>query len=289
MTNGEKLLYAINTVMLIIIVVITLYPMWYVVIASFSDANKILSGNSLIILPQGLNFDSYKAVFQNPMIYRGYFNTIFILAVSLIINLLLTSFGAYFLSRRDIKMKKFVMTIVVITMFFSGGLIPLYLTVKEVGIFNTLWSVILPSSINTFNLIIMRTAFMSVPRGMEESAEIDGANDLTILFRILIPLSMSTMAVMILYYGVGHWNAWFNASIFITDKTLYPLQLILREILIQNDTSLMAAASDAGDRLQISETIKYATIVVATAPILIVYPFLQKYFEKGVMVGALKG
>jgi putative aldouronate transport system permease protein len=172
-----------------------------------------------------------------------------------------------------------------LTMFFNGGLIPMYLTVKNVGLINTLWATIIPFAISTFNLIIMRTAFMSVPDSLEESAKIDGANHFTILFKIIIPLSMPVIAVMILYYAVEKWNGWFYASVFLKDRELFPL----REILLANQTDSMSAGASAGDQFQIGETIKYATIMVATIPILCVYPFVQKYFVKGVMVGALKG
>lgn len=174
-------------------------------------------------------------------------------------------------------------------MFFHGGLIPFYLIVRGVGLINSLWSVILPFSIGTFNLIIMRTAFMSIPNELEESAKMDGAGHLTILFRIVIPLSMPVIAVLILYYSVEKWNGWFYASIFIQDHKLFPLQLTLREILIANSMSEMTDGSSAGDLFQIGETIKYATIMVASVPILVMYPFVQKYFVKGVMIGALKG
>ena len=173
-------------------------------------------------------------------------------------------------------------------MFFSGGLIPFYLIVKGLHINNTLWALILPVAVNTFNLIIMRTQFASIPESMEESAVIDGAGHFTILFRIIVPLSLPTVAVIVLYYAVSHWNAWFNAMIFIQKRELYPLQLILREILIQNDTNTMIQNINTEEQQMVSETVKYAVIIVATLPILVLYPFLQKYFTKGVMVGAIK-
>jgi putative aldouronate transport system permease protein len=177
----------------------------------------------------------------------------------------------------------------VFTMFFHGGLIPLYLIVKNVGLINSLWSTIVPFAVSTFNLIIMRTSFSAIPESLEESAKIDGANHLTILFRIILPLSKPVVAVMILYYAVEKWNAWFYASIFLKDRDLFPLQLVLREILIANSTDNMATGASSADQFMIGETIKYATIIVATVPILCVYPFVQKYFEKGVMIGAVKG
>jgi putative aldouronate transport system permease protein len=181
------------------------------------------------------------------------------------------------------------MIMIVVTMYFNGGLIPFYLTVKALHLDNSYLALIFPVAINTFNLIIMRTSFASIPDSLEESARIDGASHFNILFRIIIPLSKATIAVMILYYSVGHWNSWFNAMIFIRKRELFPLQLILREILIQNDTSNMSIGVDAMDRESVAESIKYAIIIVATLPILTIYPFLQKYFVKGVMIGAVKG
>jgi putative aldouronate transport system permease protein len=219
----------------------------------------------------------------------GYRNTLFIVVFGVALNLIMTSLAAYVHSRKNVMWNHFFIFFIVITMFFSGGLIPLYLVVKGVGLIDSLWATIIPFAVNTFNLIIMRTAFQAVPDSLEESAKIDGANHFVILMRIIIPLSMPVIAVMILYYAVEKWNGWFYASIFLKDHGLYPLQLILREILISNSTESMATNAAAADQYQLGETIKYATIIVATLPILIVYPFLQKYFVKGVMVGAIKG
>ena len=185
--------------------------------------------------------------------------------------------------------KKPVMVMIVITMYFSGGIIPMYFTVQQLGLMDSLWSLILPSAVNTFNLIIMRTSFASIPAELEEAATVDGAGHFTMLFRIIMPVSMAVVAVVTLYYAVGHWNSWFNAMIYLTDRQKFPLQLILREILIQNDTSTMTVNVDIGEQSLVGDTIKYAIIIVATVPILCIYPFLQKYFVKGVMIGSLKG
>jgi putative aldouronate transport system permease protein len=174
-------------------------------------------------------------------------------------------------------------------MFFSGGLIPFYFTVKQLGLYNNLWALIFPTAVNTFNLMVMRTGFEAIPDAIEESARLDGAGHIRILFKIALPLAMPTVAVMILYYGVAHWNSWFNAMLFLDAAELWPLQLVLRQILLVNDTQSMITGVDAGSQMAVSETIKYAVIVIATLPILCVYPFLQKYFVKGVMVGAVKG
>ena len=186
-------------------------------------------------------------------------------------------------------LKNAVMTMIFITMFFSGGLIPFYLTVKMLGMYNSLWALIIPTGINTYNLIIMRTSFMAIPDSMEEAAVIDGAGHIRVLTQIVLPLSKSIVAVMVLYYGVAHWNEWFNAMVFLNNRSKFPLQLVLREILIQNDTQSMTQGVSVTDGISVQESVKYAVIIVATVPILCIYPFLQKYFVKGVLVGALKG
>jgi putative aldouronate transport system permease protein len=275
--------------LLLILIVVTLYPLLYVAFASFSNADQLVTHKGFLFAPLGFSLEAYAGVFKNPGIGTGYRNTLFILVFGVAVNLIVTALGAYVLSRRNVMWNRFFMIVIVLTMFFSGGLIPLYLIVKGVGMIDSLWSTIIPFAVNTFNLIIMRTAFQSVPESLEESAKIDGANHFTILMRIIIPLSMPVIAVMILYYAVEKWNGWFYASIFIKDHKLYPLQLILREILISNTTDAMSTNAANADRFMIGETIKYATIMVATVPILCVYPFVQKYFVKGVMVGAVKG
>lgn len=216
-------------------------------------------------------------------------NTIFVVVVGVFINLIMTSLGAYFLSRQNLRYQKIVMVMIIITMYFSGGMIPFYFTVTGLGLQNSLWALILPTAINTYNLIIMRTSFMSIPYSLEESAKLDGAGHFRILFFIVIPLSKSILAVMLLYYAVANWNSWFNAMLFLDDRSKFPLQLVLREILIQNDTTSMTQGVGGVDINAVGETIKYAVIVVATLPILCVYPFIQKYFVSGVMIGAVKG
>ncbi|MCV4230987.1 carbohydrate ABC transporter permease [Virgibacillus sp. LDC1] len=285
----DRIFNVINYTFLVLLVIATLYPLLYVLFASFSDSSQLLANKGLLWKPVGFSLDAYKSVLANPGIGIGFRNTLFIVVFGVIVNLFMTALGAYVLSRKNVMWNKVFMFFIVFTMFFGGGLIPLYLIVKGVGLLDSLWSTILPFAISTFNLIIMRTSFMGIPDSLEESAKIDGANHFTILFRIIIPLSMPVIAVMILYYAVDKWNGWFYASVFIKSRELFPLQLVLREILIANSTESMSAGASAGDRFQIGETIKYATIMVATIPILCIYPFLQRYFVKGVMVGSLKG
>lgn len=288
-STGEKIFDTANVIVLAVLCVVSLYPILYVAFASFSNGFDLIRHEGLLLYPLNPTFEPYKMVFKNPMILRGYGNTLFILTVGVSLSLLLTSIGAYFLSRKDVYFKKVIMMLIVFTMFFEGGLVPFYLTVRDLNLIDSLWAVIIPFSINTYNLIIMRTSFMAIPDSLEESAKLDGAGHFTILFQIILPLSKAVIAVMILYYGVAIWNGWFWASTFIRERTKYPLQVILREILIINDMESMTQGADAADQMAIGESIKYATIMVATLPILCVYPFLQKYFVKGVMVGALKG
>lgn len=278
----------VNYTLMLVLMLLTLYPFIYVAFASVSDSNALVMHRGLLYKPLGLNFDAYGRVFNNRMVMKGYLNTLFYVGAGTTVNMILTSLGAYVLSRKQLYWKKAIMIFVVATMFFSGGLIPFYLIVKGLTLSDTVWAVILPVAISTWNLIIMRTSFAGIPDSMEESAKVDGANDLVVLFRIILPVSMPIVAVMILFYGVGRWNDWFNAMIFLRKRELYPLQLILREILVMNSVDSMTGNIKNADRLSVGESIKYATIMVATVPVLFIYPFLQKYFVQGIMIGALK-
>lgn len=278
-----------NILFLLFLMIITLYPLVYVIFASLSDADLLIAHSGILMKPLGFSLAAYKAVFENSAIYTGYRNTIFVVLVGTAINIFMTSMGAYVLAKKSFYWRKPINTMVIVTMFISGGLIPNFLLVKGLGIYNTLWALILPGAISTWNLMIMRTSFEAIPDSLIESAKIDGASEFTVLIKIVIPLSMAAIAVMMLYYGVGHWNSWFGAMIYLRKRDLYPLQLILREILISNNTESMLGGVQSEERASISATIIYATIMVATLPILLVYPFLQKHFVKGVMIGAVKG
>ncbi|MGC5772698.1 carbohydrate ABC transporter permease [Paenibacillus pabuli] len=286
---GEHLFRVCNTLFLSALMIVTMYPILYVAFASFSEPALMMAHKGFLWKPLGFSLETYGAVFSNPMILLGYRNTLFIVIVGVALNLLLTSFAAYALSRKTLQYRKQITLFIVFTMFFSGGLIPFYLLVRGLGITDTLWALILPTAISAFNLIIMRTSFEAVPDALEESAKIDGANDFGILFRIFLPLCKPVLAVVGLYYGVSHWNSWFNAMIFLQDRSLYPLQLILREILIIGEANSMAEGASQDEIIILGETLKYATIMVATLPIFLVYPFLQKYFVKGALIGAIKG
>lgn len=266
----------------------TVYPLLHIIFASFSNGGLLMAHSGLLFHPLGFSYAAYKLVFLNPMILRGYLNTIYMVAVGTALNLLMTSMGAYILSRKQVYWQKALMFMVVVTMFFQGGLIPFYLQIRALGLYNSLWSLILAFAINGYNLIIMRTYFQGIPDSLEESARIDGAGDFTILFRIIMPVARPVVATMILFYGVARWNGYFYAMVFLRDRELFPIALVLREILISGSTADMMTGTGLGDAEIVSASIKYATAVVATVPILCAYPFLQKYFMKGVMLGSLK-
>lgn len=278
-----------NIIIMLLLIILCLYPILHVVFASVSKPSLLMHHEGLLLKPVGFSMAAYKSLFKTDRIVNGYINTFIVMGFGLALNLILTIIGAYFFASKNILFKKPLMFLVTFTMFFSGGLIPFFLTVKMLGLYNSLWAVIFPSAISTFNLIILRTAFEQLPASIEEAARIDGANDFQVLFKIIVPLSTASIAVIVLYYAVSHWNSWFNAMIFLQDKQLYPLQLVLREFLLEEATDSMIGGNYMGDFEGVSETIKYAVICFATLPILCVYPFLQKYFVKGVMVGAVKG
>lgn len=285
----EKLFNVFNILLLAGLSLVTLYPVLHVVFASFSDPVEYMKHTGIMTGPVGFSLEAYKRVLEKPEIYTGYFNTIYYVVVGTIINMALTVSFGYVLSRKNLYFNKFIMIMVLFSMYFGGGLIPTYLVVRSLGIMDTRWAVILPTAISTFNLIIMRTAFQGVPISLEEAAKVDGMKPLGILVKIMIPLTSPTIAVLVLYYAVHHWNTWFQAAIYLRDAKLYPLQLYLREILILNDQEDMLIASQTAEQMALSSIIKYATIIIATVPILVLYPFLQKYFTKGIMVGAVKG
>lgn len=288
-STGDKVFDTVNVLILLALCFVTLYPMWYVICASFTNSNYLTTHPGAIFWPVGFNTGSYKMAFQHPLILSGYKNILIILAVALPINIIMTLFCGYFLASKGMMFKGPIQFLIMFTMFFGGGMIPTYLNIRSLGLFNSLWALILPGSISVYNCIICRTAIQAVPESLTESAYLDGANDLVIVFRIILPLIMPTIAVLLLYYGVGHWNSWFAASIYLTDNTKLPIQNILRSILIQNSSLMNSSASESDKVNEYAEAIKYSTIVLTTVPVLCVYPFLQKYFVKGVMVGAVKG
>ena len=288
-TKGDKLFDLINGFVLILLCLVTMYPMYYVICASFTENTYLVTHPGAVFWPVGFTTGSYKLAFTHPLLVSGYRNILIVLGISLPLNILLTLCCGYFLSCNDVLFKKPILFIIMFTMFFSGGMIPAYLNIRDLGLYNSLWALILPGAMSVYNSVICRTAIETLPESLRESAYLDGANDLIILFRIVLPLIMPTIAVLLLYYGVGHWNSWFAASIYLTDNNKLPIQNVLRAVLIANSNLLNSAAAENDQVNQFAESIKYSAIVITTVPVLCIYPFLQKYFVKGVMIGAIKG
>ena len=286
---GERVFRILNTVFMVFMIAVTLYPFYYVLMGSLSDGIQLVGYRGPLFKPLGTTLNAYRSVFKNPNILTGYRNTVIIVLVGTTLNVIMTSMSAFLLTRKSFAIKNFLAYMMIFTMYFSGGLIPTYLVVFNVlGLGDSLGALILPTLISVYNVIIMRSNFAAIPQGLEESARIDGANEFVIFSKIIMPLSMPIIAVMILFYGVNHWNSWFNAMIYLRTREKYPLQLVLREILLSGTADQMAGSSGA-DQYALGESVKYATIIVATVPILAIYPFIQKYFVKGIMVGAIKG
>ena len=286
---GDKIFVVINSAILICLCFVTLYPIWYVLCASLTSNTYLVSHPGIMLWPHEVTFGAYKMAFSHPLLLSGYKNTLLILAVSLPINILMTLFAGYFMASKDVMFKPLIQGLIMFTMFFSGGMIPAYLNIRSLGLYNSFWALVLPGALSVYNSIICKTAIESVPESLKESAYIDGANDVIILFKIIVPLIKATLAVLLLYYGVGHWNAWFNASIYLKDNEKLPIQNIMRAILIANSNVLNSAAAENDQVNQFAEAIKYSTIILTTLPVLCIYPFIQKYFVKGVMIGAVKG
>lgn len=290
-SKSDIIFDAINTTALMLILLAALYPLLYVVSASFSDPLSIIQGK-VWLLPDGFTLKAYERVFKNSAIITGYKNTILYTVVGTFVNLLMTIAGAYPLSRRDFNGRNLIMAIITFTMFFGGGMIPNYMVIRSLGLIDSFWVMIIPSAVTVWNLIIMRTFFQNtIPTEMQEAAFIDGCSNMRILVSIVLPLSAPIIAVTVLFYGVGHWNSFMPALIYLNSESRYPLQLILRSILLQNQTqSMMDVANETSlEQILAAESLKYAVIIVASLPVLLLYPAIQKYFVKGVMVGAIKG
>jgi putative aldouronate transport system permease protein len=289
--SDEPLFDAVVNGIAFIIVVIVAYPLVYVISASFSSPLAVVQGE-VWLLPVKPSLDSYAYIIADARIWNGYRNTVLYAVVGTTVNLALTILAAYPLSRKDLPGRNVFMFLMVFTMYFSGGIIPTYLVVRQLGLINRFWVMILPTAISTYNLIVMRTYFQaSIPRELLESGFIDGAGNFRLLRAIVLPLSAPIIAVISLFYAVDHWNAFFNALIYLRDAKLYPLQLVLREILLASSVVEDVGMDNLGlkEQLLISEGIKYAIILVSTLPVMLIYPFIQKYFVKGIMIGAIKG
>ncbi len=290
-SKGEIAFTVFNTVFMIVMMFVMAFPLWHVVMSSLSDSGELIRNTGkLLFKPIGFNLESYKLVFKNPNIISGYKVTLFVVLVGTLASVFMTTLGAYGLSRKNLMFGRLFSKMIIFTMLFSGGMIPGYIVVNNVlHLGDKLAVLILPGMISTWNLMVMRTSLAAIPESLIESAQLDGANDFVVLFKIVIPTSMAIIAVMILFYGVSYWNSWFGAMLYIRDREKYPLQLVLREILLSNNTESMMSGRAIDDKSAVSESLKYATIVISTLPILCVYPFLQKYFVKGVLIGSVKG
>lgn len=291
-STGRKVFNAFNILFMIILMILTLYPFLYVLFASLSEPLKLYSHTGLLLHPLGFSLKGYSFVLNYRAIWNGYAVTLFLATVGTACTLTASLLFAYVLSKKDSMLHGFFTFTAVFTMYFSGGMVPTYLIVKNVGLLDSVWSLIIPGLISTYYVIILRTALTGVPKEMIESAELDGANEMVTLVRILLPLILPTIAAISLFIVVGYWNSWTNALLYIQDNKKMPLQMVLRQIVVNNDVSAAAgtgASNRSGEDQATRMLLKYATIMVSVIPIICVYPFLQKYFTKGVMVGALKG
>ena len=293
-TWDDRLVVTISVVAVVIFAVLCIIPFLYVLSHSFTPYDEYLQAPTRLI-PRVFTFDAYQHVLNVQLIRTAYLNTLFIVTVGTTLNLFLLLITAYPLTKRDLRGRNIILTLIVFTMFFSGGIIPKYYVVQQLGLMNRLWSLILPNAISTFNLLLMKSFMTStIPASLEESAEIDGANAFTVLFQIIAPLSKPALATFLVFHAVGHWNAFFDAVLYISSRGNWPLTLVLREVVIDNNTDLVMNAATQGIVESGSEqetnpyTIKMATVMFATLPILLVYPFLQRFFVKGMMIGAIK-
>lgn len=282
-------------IILTLILIVVAYPLYFVIIASISDPSAVAGGH-VTLFPVGINFSGYAEVFKNEKVVRGFINAIFYTFVGTCINLMVTIPTAYAMSRREFAGKKIVMYFYMVTMFISGGMIPTYLVVKNMHMLDTMWALIVPGALSVYNMIVARTFFeSSLPEELFEAARVDGCGHFKFFFKVALPLSKAIIAIMVLYYGIGHWNNYFSALIYMKTETKYPLQLVLRSILVQNEAALaqqvtsQAAQAALQAQRELVELMKYALIIVSSIPVMILYPFVQKHFVKGVMIGSVKG
>ncbi|GAA6123157.1 carbohydrate ABC transporter permease [Bifidobacterium psychraerophilum] len=288
-TLSDHIADGLIAILVVAIILVVLYPLWFIVIASFSDPTKVAIGE-VLTLPKGTNFTGYTKIFADSRIWTGYKNTLIYAFAGTALNMVVTLPAAFALSRSEFKPRRIIMFLFTFTMFFGGGLIPSYLLYKQIGILNSMWVFILPGAVSVYNLIIARSFFeTSIPEELHDAAQIDGMSYIGYFVRIVLPLSSAIIAVIALYYFVGHWNDYFTGLIYIRDASKQPLQNVLQSILLANQTNSNSAGMTAVAAQRFAEQIKYGVIIVSTLPLLVMYPFLQKYFNKGVMIGAIKG
>lgn len=288
-SGSEKTFTVFNYIFFTVLCIIMLYPFWHVVMMSFSSVEATAKGG-VFLWPKGFNLDTYSKVFHDPSIWTGYFTTIMVTVISTIMGTLFTAMTAYPLSKKDLPLGKTMSILVLFTMLFSGGMIPGYLLMKDLSLIDNRWALILPGLVSAYNVIIMKSNFQSIPESLEESARLDGANDVTIFWRIIMPLSKATVATIALFTAVGYWNDYFSSVLYINSKDKWALQAVLRYMLTNTNQAMQSAGVTVTASTNVTAaTIKAASVVVATVPILCVYPFVQKYFVKGVMIGGVKG
>lgn len=292
-TRGDRIFDAANLLLLTLICLVVAYPLYFVVIASISDPTIVNKGG-VIFYPKGITLLGYEKLFQDKTIWTGYANTFLYTFAGTLLDVVVTTCAAYALSRKDLVGRKGLMRYFIFTMYFSGGLIPLFIQINQMHLYNTRWVLILLGTVSVYNLIIARTFFeTTIPDELLEAAKLDGCSDLRFFGSIVLPLSTAVIAVLVVYYGVGHWNQYFNALIFVSRQEYYPLQIVLREILIQSRQTEAAVTegqiAELIERNKYAELIKYGVIVISSLPVLLLYPFAQKFFVKGVMLGAVKG
>ena len=287
-TTGDKVFHTITYILLGLLALIILYPVYFIVIASISDPDAVLAGK-VVLLPVGINIDGYMKILERTDVWQGYYNTIIYTVVTVVLSLLVTIPAGWALSRETLPGKKFWMVYFIIPMFFGGGLIPFYNVMSKLGLINSPWAVILPAILSVWNLFMTKTFFSSsIPNGLIEAATIDGASHFQSFVMIVLPLAKAVMAVMALYYAVGQWNSYFNAMIFLQDETMYPLQLVLKEILIATESTVGGSGETILEQYRMATQLKYVSVIVSSLPVLMLYPFVQKYFAQGVMIGSLK-
>ena len=291
--KGYRIFSVFNILLMILICLMIIFPLYYMFIVSISDGAAIMSGQ-VNFLPVGFSLRAYRAAFKDANFIKSYWNTVVITACGTTVNLLMTTLFAYPLSRSDLMGRKLLMKIAVFTMFFTGGMIPSYMLVNSLGMNNTYWALILPGAINVYNATIMRTFFEGIPMDLTEAAYVDGANDVRILWQVILPLSKPILFTLLLFYAVGHWNGFFSALLYLSDKSTYPIQMFVRSVVFSGDTLAMSMASynsstEMGAEMLSEEGAKYAIILLSMVPILVVFPFVSRYFKSGVMIGAVKG
>lgn len=285
-TWGNRIFDIVNSALLLMVAFVCVLPFVYVMAVSFTSPAEVARGG-LILWPNEWSLASYRYILSTDTLFRAMGVSVYITVVGTLINLLFTSLMAYPLAKSHLRGRQVVLLGVLFTMLFSGGMIPTYFVVKSLHLTNSLWSLMIPNAISAFNLIVLKNFFQQIPDGLEDSARMDGCNDVGVLFRIVLPLSLPAMATFGLFYAVGHWNQFFNAILYINNSRLYPIQVLLRQIVILSQSTIGDTSIDSSQIQPL--TIRMAVIVVATVPILLVYPFLQKHFAKGVMLGSVKG